>query len=55
MEKINISIIIPVYNVEEYLHDCLDSISQLKAFSWEAILIDDGSSDNSGAICDESP
>lgn len=53
MEKINISIIIPVYNVEEYLHDCLDSISQLKAFSWEAILIDDGSSDNSGAICDE--
>ena len=53
MDKIFISIIVPVYNVEKYLRECLDSISQLKAFSWEAILIDDGSTDSSGAICDE--
>lgn len=53
MQDISISIIVPVYNVEKYLRECLDSISQLKAFSWEAILVDDGSTDSSGAICDE--
>lgn len=53
MDKIFISIIVPVYNVEKYLRECLDSISQLKAFSWEAILVDDGSTDTSGQICDE--
>lgn len=53
MSNIFISIIVPVYNVERYLRECLDSIAQLKAFSWEAILIDDGSTDSSGAICDE--
>ena len=53
MSKIFVSIIVPVYNVERYLRECLDSIAQLKAFSWEAILIDDGSTDSSGAICDE--
>lgn len=53
MQDISISIIVPVYNVEKYLRECLDSISQLKAFSWEAILVDDGSTDTSGQICDE--
>ena len=53
MQDIFISIIVPVYNVEKYLRECLDSISQLKAFSWEAILVDDGSTDASGQICDE--
>ena len=53
MQDIFISIIVPVYNVERYLRECLDSIAQLKTFSWEAILIDDGSTDSSGAICDE--
>lgn len=53
MDKIFISIIVPIYNVEKYLCECLDSISQLKAFSWEAILVNDGSTDSSGAICDE--
>lgn len=53
MQDIFISIIVPVYNVEKYLRECLDSISQLKAFSWEAILVDDGSTDTSGQICDE--
>ena len=45
--------IIPVFNVEEYLRECLDSITQLKAVTWEAILVDDGSTDTSGQICDE--
>lgn len=53
MQSIFISLIIPVYNVERYLRECLDSIAQLEAFSWEAILIDDGSTDTSGRICDE--
>ena len=53
MSNIFVSIIVPVYNVERYLRECLDSIAQLKAFSWEAILIDDGSTDTSGKICDE--
>ena len=53
MQDIFISIIVPVYNVEKYLRECLDSISQLKAVTWEAILVDDGSTDTSGKICDE--
>lgn len=53
MSNIFISIIVPVYNVERYLRACLDSIARLTAFSWEAILIDDGSTDGSAAICDE--
>lgn len=53
MQDIFISIIVPVYNVENYLRECLDSISLLKAVTWEAILVDDGSTDTSGQICDE--
>ena len=53
MQDIFISIIVPVYNVEKYLYECLDSISLLKAVTWEAILVDDGSTDTSGQICDE--
>lgn len=48
-----ISIIVPVYNVEKYLRRCLDSIVAQTFTDWECILIDDGSPDNSGAICDE--
>ena len=48
-----ISIIIPVYNVEAYLRQCLDSILMQEMTDWEAILVDDGSPDGSGAICDE--
>ncbi len=47
------SIIVPVYNVEKYLRECLDSISLLKTVTWETILVDDGSTDTSGQICDE--
>lgn len=48
-----ISIIVPVYNVEKYIHRCLDSIIAQTFTDWECILVDDGSSDNSGKICDE--
>lgn len=48
-----ISIIVPVYNVESYLHCCLDSVISQSFTEWECILIDDGSSDISGKICDE--
>ncbi|MFW5510256.1 MAG: glycosyltransferase family 2 protein, partial [Prevotella sp.] len=48
-----ISIIIPIYNVEKYLRQCLDSVVNQTYQDWEAILVDDGSSDSSPAICDE--
>lgn len=48
-----ISIIVPVYNVEQYLRSCIDSICQQDYQNWECILIDDGSKDSSGLICDE--
>ncbi len=47
-----ISIIIPVYNVSQYLDECLKSVSAQTYTDWECILIDDGSTDNSGDICD---
>ena len=48
-----ISVIIPVYNVEAYLPQCLDSVLSQSYPSLQVILIDDGSTDNSGTICDE--
>lgn len=48
-----ISIIVPIYNVERFLHESLDSIEAQTFRDWECILVDDGSPDNSGAICDE--
>lgn len=48
-----ISIIIPVYNVEKYLAKCIDSVLSQTFTDWELILIDDGSIDQSGKICDE--
>lgn len=50
MEKV--SIIIPVYNVQQYLSQCLDSIMNQIYTNWEAILVDDGSTDLSCDICD---
>lgn len=49
----NISIIIPVYNVEQYLSRCINSIRNQAFQDYELILIDDGSLDNSGNICDD--
>lgn len=48
-----ISIVIPVYNVEKFLRKCIDSIIAQTFSDWELILINDGSKDDSGTICDE--
>lgn len=48
-----ISIIIPIYKAELYLRNCIDSIVQQSYGDWECILVDDGSPDASGKICDE--
>ncbi|MFT8342950.1 MAG: glycosyltransferase [Clostridium beijerinckii] len=48
-----ISVIVPVYNVEKYLPQCIDSILNQTEKNLEIILVDDGSLDNSGKICDE--
>lgn len=47
------SVVVPVYNVEKYLHRCVDSILAQSYGDFELLLIDDGSKDQSGAICDE--
>ena len=52
-EKTCICIIVPVYNVEEYLHRCIDSILGQTFSDFFLILVDDGSTDSSGRICDE--
>ena len=48
-----ISIIVPVYNVEQYLEKCVDSIINQKYKNLEIILVDDGATDSSGKLCDE--
>lgn len=48
-----ISIIVPVYNVERYLKSCIESILSQSYGDFELLLIDDGSTDKSGEICDE--
>lgn len=48
-----ISIIVPIYNAEQYLHRCIDSILAQSYTDFELLLIDDGSKDDSGAICDD--
>ena len=49
----NISIIVPVYNVESYLSDCLKSLQNQTYSNFEVIVVDDGSKDNSGIIAKE--
>ena len=53
MNRVNVSIIVPVYNSENILRYCLESIATQTYRDLEVLLIDDGSTDSSGSICDE--
>lgn len=52
MDKVKISIVVPVYNADEYLDRCLHSVLDQEFSSYEVILVDDGSTDASSLICD---
>ncbi len=51
--QIMVSVIIPVYNTKEYLRECVSSVNAQSQIGLEIILVDDGSTDGSGALCDE--
>jgi len=51
--KYKISVVIPVYNGEKYLRECVDSILAQSFKDYEIVMVDDGSKDSSGTICDE--
>ena len=53
MDEVLISVVVPVYNVEHYLKKCVDSICHQTYRNLEIILVDDGSTDCSGSLCDE--
>ena len=53
MEKKKISVIIPVYKVEKFIHACVDSVLQQTYDNLEVILVDDGSPDHCPEICDQ--
>ena len=53
MDMALISIIIPVYNAEKYLEQCVASLVAQSDTNWEAVLVDDGSKDESGLLCDD--
>ena len=53
MSDIKITAIMPVYNVENFIGKCIESLQNQTLTEWELIAVDDGSPDNSGAICDE--
>ena len=47
------SIIVPCYNVQDYLEECVESIVNQTYLNWELILVDDGSKDLTSQICDD--
>ena len=48
-----VTVVVPVFNVEKYLHQCIESLLNQTYRNLEIILVDDGSTDNSGTICDK--
>ena len=48
-----VSVVIPVYNVENYVKECLDSVKNQTLHELEIICVDDGSTDGSGAVLDQ--
>ena len=53
MQERLISIIVPIYNIQQYLDKCISSITAQTYKNLEIVLVDDGSTDGSGAICDK--
>lgn len=53
MKKIKVTVIMPVYKVEEYVAKAIESVQAQTLKEWEFIIVDDGTPDNSGKICDE--
>lgn len=51
-QKLNITLIVPVYNVRRYLEQCVRSILEQSYSVFEVLLVDDGSTDGSGELCD---
>lgn len=49
----SVSIIVPVFNAERYLAECVGSVKKLSSVDWELLLIDDGSTDSSASMCDD--
>ena len=54
-KTIMVSVIVPIYNVEEYLEECLESIRNQTYTNIEVILVNDGSTDGSREICESYP
>ena len=52
-KQVKVSVVVPVYNVEAYLRECVDSVLCQTMQNFEVILVDDGATDSSGVICDE--
>lgn len=52
-KSVKLSVVVPVYNVEDYLAECIDSLCKQWNPDYEIILVDDGATDNSGKICDD--
>ena len=52
-EEIRFSILVPVYNAERFLSECIESALNQTYKNFEIVLVDDGSTDASGSICDQ--